>query len=91
MNAQQIKNFKTALRVMKTIIRPTHETATQDDWDMFNMIYDNAEDIVWKYAEAVMKSDGEWELKNLMEDWAYDCDMFWNGTKFVNFEEKEAK
>jgi hypothetical protein len=88
MNAQQIKEFKTALRILNNIVRPVLETSTQDDWDEYDMIHDHAEDIVWKLAPLVMKSR-EWGLKLKMQAWASDCDKAWNGVAFVDIDEAE--
>jgi hypothetical protein len=83
MNAQQIKDFKTAINIVKTFKQPDNETATEEDWEMYHFIYNNAEDIIWTHAEAVMKNESV-SLKNLMIGHAADCDKEWNGTEFVD-------
>jgi hypothetical protein len=87
MNAQQIKDFKTALRIIKNINCPS-DTATADDWDDYQMIYDNAQNIVWEHANEVMKGR-EWDLKLAMQAYATECDQAWNGTRFVDIAEME--
>jgi len=100
MNAQQIKEFKTALRICSTLECPVHPDATEDDWDEYHMIYDNANQLLWKHAPAVMKSRDcnfsdfkiVFELRDLklkMGAWAADCDKAWNGVAFVDFDEAE--
>ena len=88
MNAQQIKEFKTALRICSTLECPVLPDATEEDWDMYHMMYDNANQLLWKHAPAVMKSR-EWGLKLKMQAWAADCDKAWNGVAFVEIDEAE--
>ena len=88
MNAQQIKEFKTALRICSTLECPVLPDATEEDWDVYHMTYDNANQLLWKHAEAVMKSR-EGGLKLKMQAWAADCDKVWNGVAFVDFDDAE--
>jgi hypothetical protein len=85
MNAQQIKEFNTALRICRTLEQPAHADATDEDWDMYHLIYNNANDLLWKHAPSVMKGDNS-KLKIAMEAWARDCDKVWNGTDFDEME-----
>ena len=88
MNAQQIKEFNMAVRICRTLEQPVHADATDEDWDMYHLIYNNANDLLWKHAPSVMMGDNS-KLKLLMTEWARDCDKVWNGTAFVEIDEME--
>ena len=77
-----------AVRICRTLEQPVHADATDEDWDMYHLIYNNANDLLWKHAPSVMMGDNS-KLKLLMTEWARDCDKVWNGTAFVEIDEME--
>ena len=88
MNPYHSKRFQFARNMLETMQRPDGDTATEEDWDTFNMLIDIYSEIVWDLSHSVMLN-GTDDQKEWMTKWAAECDRVWANDTWEDEEEED--
>jgi len=81
MTEKEIADFKMAYYIVNKLGHPKDEELC--DWTLFKIILENSQNTLWNLSNKVMNGVDD-NLKLMMVDWANDCDMHWDGTRFVD-------
>ena len=82
MTQNDITVFDASMKWVMETPRP-NEDNTQDEWDDFEMFYDIFTKQIWDRSENIMRFGND-DQKNMMINYAADCDKEWDGQSWVD-------